>query len=136
MRRAQRLQMPLGFCSQTGKCFGCDRIFCKMVLSLNASIGQLWLRDLVGEGHAYSSSWFWKNKGGRKEPWSLGTTRKAKLTAGCEEPPSAWQGWGRLCQPHFLQSWSLFSSSAGRKRCGRGWLSGECGSFEVKRSCF
>lgn len=41
-----------------------------MVLSLNASTGELWLRDPVGEGHAYSSSWFWKKKGGRKEPWN------------------------------------------------------------------
>lgn len=60
----------LNFAHRQEKCFGCNRIFCKMVLSLNASIGRLWLKDPVGEGHAYSSSWFWKNKGGRKEPWN------------------------------------------------------------------
>lgn len=125
----------LDFAHRQEKCFGCNRIFCKMVLSLNASVGQLRLRDGIRWGKATPTHP--AGSGRIKEAGrSLGTTRKAKSTAGCEEPPTAWQGWGLLCQPYFLQPWPLFSSSAGRKRCGSGWLSGECGSFEVKRSCF
>lgn len=98
-------------------------------------MGQLWLSDPVGEGHAYSSSWVWKEKGGRKELWSLGSTRKAKATAGCEEPPTAWQGCGAASANSASYSPGLyFLPQQGEKGVEVGG-SQESGSFEVK-SCF
>lgn len=105
---------PLGPCSLPGKGFGCNRIFCKMVLSLNASMGQLWLSDpvegmpcpllrLVQDGE--------RKQEGVLEPWK----HKKESTAGCEEPPTAWQGRDHLCQPYFLQRCPYFLPHQGEK---------------------
>lgn len=64
--------MPLGLCSQAGKVFWMQQNLLQNgpfpECQRRATAAKGW--DPVGKGHAYSSSWFWKNKGGRKEPWN------------------------------------------------------------------